>query len=78
MLVLTMSFAQIFLRNAEIIGGVAYLRKENVVVVGGEVLPLQLAHRRRLYDELITRLHGDLMDAAVSPVWYLQMHCTLS
>lgn len=50
---------QIQLKNIQIVAGIAYLRNENVVVIGGSVARLQTEHRLRLYEELNRRMDED-------------------
>ena len=56
---------QIHLKNVQIIGGVAYLRKDNVMVMGGAVASLQALHQLRLYEELRRRMDEDETEAEV-------------
>ncbi|KAJ3545100.1 hypothetical protein NMY22_g2565 [Coprinellus aureogranulatus] len=64
------------LDNVPIIAGVAYLRNENVEIVGGSVARLQTLHNLRLYEELQKRMdeddsgqseYGDLSQAEFCP-----------
>ena len=56
---------QIRLTNVPIIGGVAFLRCENVVEIGGNVFEIQTQHRSRLFEELGRRMDEEEEDAAV-------------
>lgn len=47
------------------ITGVAYLRADDIEVIGGEVESLQQEHRTRFYDELVKRVYEDFMESAV-------------
>ncbi|KAJ3538375.1 hypothetical protein NMY22_g5191 [Coprinellus aureogranulatus] len=50
---------KIHLANVPIIGGVAYLRNENIKIVGGFVAHLQKVHCLRLYEDLQRRMDED-------------------
>jgi hypothetical protein len=53
------------LKGVPVIGGIAYLRNENVTVLGGAVARLQKLHRLRLYEELDKRMDEDESEAQV-------------
>jgi hypothetical protein len=57
---------QVHLKEVEIVGGVACLRKKNIMVMGGAVESLQKLHRLRLYEELSRRMDLEESDAEVS------------
>ncbi|KAJ3528045.1 hypothetical protein NMY22_g9559 [Coprinellus aureogranulatus] len=54
---------KIRLVNVPISGGVAYLRPENVTVLGGSVLRLQKQHKFRFFEELDRRMEEDDAEA---------------
>lgn len=56
---------QIHLKDVEIIGGVACLRNQNVMVMGGFVSSLHKLHRLRFYEELDRRMELEESEAQV-------------
>lgn len=49
----------------EVVGGIGYLRNENVTVIGGAVKSLQRIHRVRWYEELDRRMEEEALEAQV-------------
>ncbi|TEB17150.1 hypothetical protein FA13DRAFT_1804426 [Coprinellus micaceus] len=59
---------KVHLKDVEIVGGVACLRKKNVMVMGGIVESLQKLHHLRLYEELSRRMDSEESDAGMEGV----------
>lgn len=57
--------SQIQLEDVPIVRGTAYLRPENVTILGGQVEPLECVHRRRLTSDLYNRMIDEISLAQV-------------
>lgn len=48
-----------------IVGGIAYIRNDNIKDMGGAVPGLEKGHQIRLYEELVRRMDEDEAEATV-------------